>query len=63
MPICCGKYELWPSMLWKKVGKGQRTVYCANSQFGGLHKDRGRYRKGMLNFCGRPLQCLSCGKI
>ena len=46
-----------------KSWQGSKTVYCANSQFGGATHRQGWYRKGMLNFFGRPLQCLSCGKI
>ena len=38
----------------EKVGKGQRLciVQMPNSQLGGEHTDRERYRKGMLIFVG-----------
>ena len=58
------KYELWSSMLWKKLVVVKDFVkFCAKSQFGGVHTDRGKYGKGMLNLCERPSQCLCCGKL
>ena len=37
------EYEVWPSMLSKKLAmvKDYVIVHCANSQFGGVHTDRG----------------------
>ena len=42
----------------RKVGIGQRLCNCANVLFlggGGLHTDRGRYGKKILNFYVRVL--------
>ena len=59
------KYELWPSMLWKKLAMVKDCVIVQIVNLGGTWYTQtgGKYGKGMLSFCGRPLQCLFCGKI
>ena len=46
-----------------KSWQGSKTVYCANSQLGGLNTDRGGMERDVIFLCERSLQCLCCSKI
>ena len=63
------KYELWPSILWKKLAMVKDCVIVQIVNWGkGVHIDRGSYGKGMLNCCETftmPMlwQNMNCGQV
>ena len=46
MPIYCAKYELWPSMLWKKMTMVKDCVIVQIVNLGGYTQTGGGMKRG-----------------
>ena len=47
MPICCGKYELWPSMSWKKLARVKDCIMQIVN-LGGTHRQGEVWKRDVI---------------